>query len=82
MKLFVKNMLGFLATARGRLVRLGLAMAMFLGMVVSVFADGPAAPDPTATISSLTSIWYSVGAVAITILLWNVGRRLVNRFFK
>jgi len=56
---------------------------LVLGSTAAVcLADGAAAPDPAAAVTTLTAVWYSVGAIALGILGWKVGARLVSRFFR
>jgi hypothetical protein len=57
--------------------------ALVLGGTAAVcLADGGTAPDPAAAVTTLTAVWYSVGAIALGILGWKVGSRLVARFFR
>jgi hypothetical protein len=57
-------------------------LAILLAMNGTAFADGGSAPDPAAAVTTLTAVWYSVGAIALGILGWKVGSRLVARFFR
>ena len=61
-----------------KLTKIAVAAAI-VSLPGAIFA---AAPDVTAVVTTASTLWETIGVIAISILTFTVGARLVRRFVK